>query len=360
MKYCVDAQSLIDFGTRVLVNVGVPQADASLLADSLVTAERWGHASHGMLRLPWYVARLRSGAMTPVTRWDLVVDGGAVAVMDGHDGIGQVLMNEATRLGIDRARAHGVSAVAVRNSNHFGTAGYFTRKCAEAGCVALLATNASPAMAPWGGRLKVLGTNPWSIAAPAASRGIVVMDLANTAVARGKIYAAAERNERIPPSWAADEHGVPTTDPRAAIRGLILPMAGHKGYVVSFMMDVLAGVLTGGQFGAGVAGPYDPDRKSGCGHLLVTIDIARMLPRAEFGSRLERLIEQVKSVPKATGVEEIFFPGELESRSSALATQQGIFLAGQTWQSLVKLGGQTDTPPPARVRAVSAAQPEES
>ena len=186
------------------------------------------------------------------------------------------------------------------------------------------------------------------------------MAIANTAVARGKIYAAAERNESISPSWAADEHGVPTTDPRAAIKGLILPMAGHKGYVVSFMMDVLAGVLTGSQFGAGVAGPYDPDRKSGCGHLLVTIDIASMMPRSEFESRLERLIEEIKSVPRAAGIEEIFFPGELEARSNALATQQGIFLAAQTWQSLVKLGGQTDTPPPAGARAVSAAQSEES
>ena len=137
-------------------------------------------------------------------------------------------------------------------------------------------------------------------------------------------------------------------------------MAGHKGYVVSFMMDVLAGVLTGSQFGGGVADPRDPDRKSGGGPLRVTIDIARMLPRSEFESRLERLIEQIKSVPKATGVGEIFFPVELEARSSALAAQPGILLAGQTWQSLVKLGGPTDTPPPPGARAVSAAQSEES
>ncbi len=199
MKYCIDAQSLIKVRTRVLLSVGVPQSDASLLADSLVTAERWGHPSHGMLRLPWYVARLRSGAMTPMTRWDLVVDNCAVAVMDGHDGIGQVLANDAARLDIDRAHAHGVSAVAVRNSNHFGIAAYFTRKRADAGCVALLATNASPAMAPWGGRVKVLGTNPWSIAAPAGSRGVVAMDIVNTAVAR-------ERSTRRPSATRAFPH----------------------------------------------------------------------------------------------------------------------------------------------------------
>ena len=151
-------------------------------------------------------------------------------------------------------RAQGVSVVAVCNSNQLGTAASFTRKCADAGCVALLATNASPAMARWGGRAKVLGTNPWSIAAPAASRGAVVTDLANTAVARGKFYAPAERNENTPPSWAADEHGVATTDRRSAIKQLVLPTAGHKRYVISFMMNVLARVLTGSQFGTGVAG----------------------------------------------------------------------------------------------------------
>lgn len=148
-------------------------------------AERWGHSSHGMLRLPWYVAGLRSEAMTPVTRWALVVYSTAVAVIDRHDDTGQVLANEAARRELDRARAQGVSVVAVCNSNQLGTAASFTRKCADAGCVALLATNASPAMARWVRRAKVLGTNPWLIAAPTASRGAVVMDLANTAVARG-------------------------------------------------------------------------------------------------------------------------------------------------------------------------------
>jgi len=241
----------------------------------------------------------------------VVADHGAIVVVDGRHGVGQVLTSQAVTLGVERARQHGISAVAVRNSNHFGTAAYFTREAAKAGCVAFLATNASPAMAPWGGKQKLIGTNPWSIAAPAGSRGVAVMDIANTAVARGKIYLAAERGEDIPNLWAADEEGVPTTDARAAIHGLILPMAGHKGYVISFMMDVLAGVLTGSHFGSKVAGPYDPTRESGCGHLLITIDVRSMMAPEEFEQRMEALIEEVKSVPKASGVEEIFFPETL-------------------------------------------------
>lgn len=349
MSFTVNAESLTNFGTAVLDATGVPAADAHLLSDSLVIAELWGHSSHGMLRLPWYVERLRSGAMSAVTSSKFVIDNGSIVVIDGCHGIGQVLTVEAIKLGVARARDHGISAVAVRNSNHFGTAAYFTREAAKAGCMALLATNASPAMAPWGGRVKTIGTNPWSIAAPAGHRGIAVMDIANTAVARGKIYLAAERGEDIPPLWAADDNGVPTTDAQAAIKGLILPMAGHKGYVISFMMDVLAGVLTGSNFGTNVAGPYDPNRKSGCGHLLITIDINSMMPVAEFEDRLEQLIAEVKAVPLAEGVEEIFFPGELEDRNTALNRKRGISIADNTWESLSKLGAETNTALPTTI-----------
>jgi LDH2 family malate/lactate/ureidoglycolate dehydrogenase len=341
MPLTVQAEELTRFCTATLTYFGVPENDAALLADSLVTAELWGHSSHGMLRLPWYVDRLRSGVMTAVTEPHAALDGGAVSVLDGRHGIGQVLAMKAVGLGIERARQFGISAVAIRNSNHFGTAAYFTRESAKAGCVALLATNASPAMAPWGGRDKSIGTNPWSIAAPAGRRGIAVMDIANTAVARGKVYLAAERGVAIPDNWAADENGVPTTDATKAIHGLILPMAGHKGYVISFMMDVLAGVLTGSQFGSKVVGPYDATKPSGCGHLLITIDIESMMPLAEFEQRIEALIDEIKDVPKAYGVEEIFFPGELEDHNRKRLTESGITLADNTWQSMTKLSAET-------------------
>jgi len=346
MPRTTTADALRTFGESVLMATGVPQSDAFLLADSLVAAELWGHSSHGMLRLPWYVERLRSGAMKAVTQAETVVDNGAMVVLDGRDGIGQVLTAQATQLGVERARKHGISAIGVRNSNHFGTAAYFTREAAKEGCVAFMATNASPAMAPWGGREKLIGTNPWSISAPAGRHGVAVMDIANTAVARGKIYLAAERGEPIPDSWAADERGRPTTNAKDAIHGLILPMAGHKGYIISFMMDVLAGVLTGSQFGSGVAGPYDPTRQSGCGHMVITIDVSAMMPREEFERRMEALIDEVKAVPAADGVSEIFFPGEIEDRNTAANLKKGIQVADQTWQSLVQLAEQTNTPLP--------------
>ena len=347
--HLTNADDLIRFGTEVLACHEVPGADALLLADSLVAAELWGHSSHGMLRLPWYVERLRSGAMSTTTEPETLTDSGALVLLDGRDGIGQVLAARAVDLGVERAKAHGVSAVAVRNSNHFGTAAYFTRQAAEAGCVAFLSTNASPAMAPWGGRTKAVGTNPWSIAAPAGRRGVAVMDIANTAVARGKIYLAAERGETIPAGWAADETGTPTTDAAQAVHGLLLPMAGHKGYVISFMMDVLAGVLTGSSFGRDVAGPYEADKRSGCGHLLLTIDVSALMPPAEFGERMEALIGQIKAVPRAAGVSDIFFPGELEDRNTARNSAAGIAVAANTWTSLARLAHETGVALPTTI-----------
>ena len=335
----VAPEDLRALGAGLLESAGVPSADAALLADSLVTAELWGHSSHGMLRLPWYLARLRSGAMEPVTRPAVVTDTGPLVVLDGRHGIGQVLAVRAVDLGVERARAHGVAAVAVRDSNHFGTAAYFTRRAAEAGCVALLATNASPAMAPWGGREKAVGTNPWSIAAPTGSFGTVVMDIANTAVARGKIYLAKEKGVPIPEGWAADADGVPTTDAGDAVDGLILPMAGHKGYAMSFMFDVLAGVLTGSSFGAGVVGPYDPQRRSGCGHFLMVVDIATVLGTDAFAARMDALVAQTKANPRAPGVPEIFVPGEIEQRNAARHAG-GITLPRKTWDDLSALAAE--------------------
>jgi LDH2 family malate/lactate/ureidoglycolate dehydrogenase len=141
-----------------------------------------------------------------------------------------------------------------------------------------------------------------------------VLDIANTGVARGKIYAAKERGERLPEGWAIDASGLPTTDPQAAIDGVILPMAGHKGYAISFMMDVLSGVLTGSSSATDVVGPYVPDQRSGCGHLVIAIDIAAIMPLTEFEGRMDALIETVKGCPTAPG-QQILVPGELENRA---------------------------------------------
>ncbi|MBX9905865.1 MAG: Ldh family oxidoreductase, partial [Burkholderiales bacterium] len=314
MAASLDSAKLIEFCTAVYAGQGVPEADARLIADTLVQADLWGHQSHGVLRLDWYLDRLRNKVMNPVTQPEFVIDGGAMAVIDGHDGVGHVLAKLAAEEAIKRAKKHGIGAVGVRMSNHFGTCMYYTLMGARQGCVMMLTSNGGPAMAPWGGRKKIVGTNPWSIAAPAGKHAPFVVDMANTGVARGKIYLARNKRQKIPLGWAIDADGAPTTDPQAAIDGIILPMAEHKGYAIAAMVDMMSGVLTGSGFLSAVHSPYKTAEKSNCGHFMLAINIEAMQPLGQFNARMEQFIAEIKSVPLAQGFDEVFYPGEMEAR----------------------------------------------
>jgi LDH2 family malate/lactate/ureidoglycolate dehydrogenase len=333
----VAPERLAQFTADVYERAGVPRDDAVLVADSLVQADLWGHQSHGVLRLGWYLARLQSGAMKAQTLSRLVVDSGAIAVLDGADGLGQVVTKHAADEAIQRAKQHGVGVVSVRNSNHFGTCMYFTRMGAEQDCITILMSNGGPNMAPWGGLKKKIGTNPWSIAAPAGRYPPMVMDMANSGVARGKIYLANNRQEAIPPHWAIDKEGNPTTDPKAALEGFILPMAGHKGYVMGVMVDVLSGVLSGSGFLEGVHGPYDPVNRSCAGHLMLALNIAAFQPVAEFHARMESYIESLKAVPLAAGHTQVFYPGEMETQAEQENRARGLSLAVDTLADLARI-----------------------
>ncbi len=328
------ADRLTVFATAAYVRLGVPGADAALLADTLVHADLAGHQSHGIMRTFWYGDRFETGATKAVTKMSFILDAGGIAVLDGEDGIGQVVTERAMQSAVARARQHGIGAVSVRNSGHFGTAMYFTRMAAAAGCIGFLSTNASPAMAPWGGREKRVGNNPWSIAAPAGRFSPMVLDIANTAVARGKLYLARQRREAIPEAWAIDADGNATLDPALGIAGNILPMAGHKGYAISVMMDVLSGVLSGSGFGEMVTGPYQADKRSGVGHLAMAIDIGKCRPLAEFEADMETMIGRLKSAPKSPGVAEIFYPGEIEARNVERYRREGIKIPEDTLADL--------------------------
>ena len=333
----VNADRLIDFATAVYTGVGMPEADARLVADTLVQADLWGHQSHGVLRLGWYRDRVLNKVMDPVTKPEFLMDAGSMALIDGHDGVGHVLTMLATKEAVKRAKAHGIGAVAVRNSNHFGTCMYYTLTAAREGCVALLTSNGGPAMAPWGGRKKIIGTNPWSVAAPAGQRAPFVVDMANTGVARGKIYLARQKRQPIPLGWAINAAGAPTTDPQEAIDGIILPMAEHKGYAIAAMVDVLSGVLTGSGFLSQVHSPYKTAEKSNCGHLMIAIDVARMQPLAQFNARMNAWIDEVKSVPLAQGCSEVFYPGEMEANNDRRNRADGLQFPEDTITDLERI-----------------------
>ncbi len=343
----VSADVLRGFVARLYGAAGVPDEDAALVADTLVRADLWGHSSHGVMRAPWYLDRLRTGVMTPVTEPDTVVDAGAISVIDGRDGVGQVIAHRAMLDAVRRAKQHGVGIVSVRFSNHHGALGYFTRMAAERGCIGFLTANGSPAMAPWGGRAKIIGNNPWSIAAPAGRHAPMMLDIANTVVARGKIFLARQKGVPIPLGWAIDAEGRPTTDPVAALGGVILPMAEHKGYAISLMMDVLAGALSGSGVMTEVHGPYQSEKRSGSGHLLMALDIARFGPLDAFEARIEKMIADIKAVPLAEGFEEIFYPGEIEARNEARHLRDGLDLPEKSLRDLAAAGEALGVTPPA-------------
>ena len=337
----VDPVRLVDFATAVYAGQGVPEEDARLIADTLVQADLWGHQSHGVLRLGWYLDRLRNGVMKPVTQPEFVVDGGAIALIDGHDGVGHVLTKLATQEAVKRAKKHGVGIVGVRMSNHFGTCMYYTLMGAREGCVMMLTSNGGPAMAPWGGRRKIIGTNPWSVAAPAGRHAPFVVDMANTGVARGKIYLARNKRLPIPLGWAINSAGAPTTDPQEAIDGIILPMAEHKGYAIAAMVDLLSGVLTGSGFLSAVHSPYKTAEKSNCGHFMMAVNIEVLQPLAQFNARMEDFINEIKSVPLAQGFEEVFYPGEMEARNNERNRREGLEFPEDTLADLRRIAKET-------------------
>jgi LDH2 family malate/lactate/ureidoglycolate dehydrogenase len=209
-------------------------------------------------------------------------------------------------------------------------------------------TNGGPNMAPYGGLKKMIGTNPWSVAAPAGQHAPMIMDVANSGVARGKIFLAQMRHESIPSNWAIDSQGRPTTDPVEALKGFILPMAEHKGYAIGTIVDVLSGVLSGSGFLEDVHGPYDPVNRSRAGHLMIALNVEAFQPLDQFNARMERYIATIKSAPRAEGVDEIFYPGEKEARAHERQSKEGLLLPADTIAGLDDVAAQAGMPPVAR------------
>ena len=249
-----DGARLAAFCTAVLERVDVPREHAETVARSLLAANLRGVDTHGMTRLPIYVERLRAGLINGRVSGTVVAEGPTTAVFDGENGLGQVVGTKGMQLAIAKAESAGVGFVTVRNSNHYGTAAYYAMMALAHDMIGVSITNSPPLMAPWGGRKGFLGTNPLSIAVPAGEERPFVFDMATSVVARGAVILAAKRGDAIPPTWAMNKDGEPTTDAKAALEGAVLPLGGHKGFGLAMAIDILAGVLAGGPFGPPTAG----------------------------------------------------------------------------------------------------------
>ncbi|MFC7550666.1 Ldh family oxidoreductase [Plantactinospora sp. GCM10030261] len=316
---------LVDAVTTVFRALGFSGPAAGLVAETLVAADMRGIGSHGVMLVPMYVERIQAGSVSRREAAESVSDLGAVAVLDGGHALGQLTGDQAMRLAVAKAHRFGVGAVTVRNAFHFGGAFRYVQLAAADGCIGIAAANTRPLMPAPGGAAAVVGNNPVAVGVPRPDGAPVVLDIALSEAALGKVRLAASGGRTIPASWATDRQGRPTTDPGAALDGLLLPTGGHKGYGLAFMVDVLAGVLSGGGYGRHVRGLYaDTSVPNDCAHFFLALDVAAFGDPAEFGKRLADLADQVLTADLAPDVDRVYLPGDIEATRYARALRAGV------------------------------------
>ena len=310
------------FAAALLQANGLSTEHAQTIAKCLVAADLRGVDTHGINRLPSYMARIRAGINDPKAQPTLTQVTPAVAQVDGKNGFGFIGAKMGIQKAIEMAQTFGIGMVSVKHSNHFGMAAWLVQEAIDAGLMSIIFTNSSPALPAWGGKKKLIGVSPLACGAPGEHP--FILDMAPSIAARGKIYKAKRRGEKIPLDWALDAEGRQTDDPEAALGGVMLPMGGPKGSALAIMMDVFSGVLSGSAYAGGVTGPYDFSRPANVGHFLLVIKPDLFLPLDEFKQRMEFLYNKVKGAETMVGVDTIYFPGEIEQLNQKRREKSGI------------------------------------
>ncbi len=330
-------QQLRKITANIFEAANVPGEEAHIVSQLFVDANLAGHDSHGVIRIPQYIGFIKSGQINPGAPMNVERESPSHALINGNWGFGQVIAKRAMALAIRKAKASTVSAISIYNCNHIGRLGSYTMMAADEGLIGMVTVNAGGAalyVAPFGGSDGRLATNPISIAAPTRNDEPIVLDITSSVVAQGKIRVAVNRGESIPLGWLINGKGEPTTDPHdlnGPPPGALLPLggiAGHKGFALGLMIDVLGGALSG----AGCSGSGTTRIQNGV--LMITIDIAKFTPIEDFYSRVDALVAHVKSSPIAPGFNEILVPGEIELRQERLRSREGIPIDDETWRQI--------------------------
>lgn len=361
-------QDLERFVVDVLGRYGVSEAEARVTATVLVAADLRGIASHGVARLGRYVKGLREGYIVPGVAFDVQEPLPAIGVIDARNGIGQVVSDLAMDLALSKARASGVGVVTVRNSNHFGIAGYYVQRAIDAGMLGICMTNAAPLVVPTNGSRAILGTNPIAVGAPGADGLDFLLDMATSVVPRGKLEVYDRNRKQMPVGWAVDENGYDSKNAGQVLANLvkragggILPLggrgeefSGYKGYGLALLVDVLCGVLSGSAFGPEVDNLQRPAKPGEVvaprvGHFFLALDIARFMPLEEFKARLGELFEVLKRSPKALDRTTIYVHGEKEQTRARLHEQSGIPITENVLAALRKIGAECGVPGPTTI-----------
>src|SRR5258706_80137 len=311
------------FGPAILEAVDVPPREAALVAGSLVAANLRGVDSHGVHLLFWYAEQIQSGNIAVAARGHVASENGACMVYHGEYGLGQVISEICCDHAVRLAREHGLGAVTVRDSSHFGACAWWAQKIATQGMVAIVLCNATPLVAAWQGRDKILGTNPICMAVPGPNT--FLLDMATTTVALNRIHKAVLSGDTsIPLGWAVDAEGQPTTDPQAALAGMPMPLGGYKGSGLALMVEVLCAVLSGSAMLTEVGGLRVANRPMKVSHFFLAIDAARFLPLDQFTERMQSLRDTVKGSAPAAGYDEVLIAGDPEWRMEERRLRDGI------------------------------------
>lgn len=333
-KFCEDA----------LVKTGVSQQNAEMVADTLVTTDTFGVMTHGTKNLSQYIQKMHAGGLDAKAEPIIEAEGPAFAIVNGNKAIGMVSACKAMNLAIKKAKEVGIAYVGVRNSCHFGAAGYYANLAAKEGLIGLSMSNADPVIAVPNGSKKAIGTNPFSFAAPTADGKSVFLDIALSNVAALKVIMAQEKKQSIPDTWLVDEEGLPTDDAFKFPKNASLqPMAAHKGYGLAVLVELLASVMTGAGILSEVASwNLDMSSTNNAGHAFIAIDISKMMSMDVFNARMSQMIDELRNGPKAKGAEKIFLPGEMEWEKREQALKSGeLMLTDAMVASLQQLADST-------------------
>lgn len=344
----VTHEALRRFVQSALVSQGLPDADALKVAGLMADADLQGSDGHGVIRLPQYIKRIRAGGINTHPNIRIVQERAAMAVVDGDNGMGHLVVSRAVDIAIDKAREAGVAWVGTRLSNHAGPASLYARRPLEHDMLGLyFAVGNANHLPPWGGMDMLLSTNPIAAGIPTAEEPPVVLDMATTVAAYGKVKAKAKRGEQMPVGWMIDRQGQPLTDPKRADDGFLLPIGGYKGYGLALMFGLLAGTLNGAAMGRDVVDFNKDDvTPTNTGHAIVAISLAAFGDVAGFKQRVDELVRDLRASKRLPGVDAIRLPGEGSHAARAERTQRGIPLPPALMQALAGLADELKIAPP--------------
>jgi LDH2 family malate/lactate/ureidoglycolate dehydrogenase len=330
------AETLQPWVADIFRATGMAQEDAELTAHTLVVSDLRGVHSHGCLRVPLYVNRIEKKAVDPVAKPTLIKERGAMALVDGHNAGGQVVSKYAMEKAIALADQYGISFVSARNSNHYGAASFYSMMALAKDMVGFTTSiGGGNLMAPHGAAERRIGNNPLSFAFPASRYDPVVLDMAQSVVAKGKIMMARKTKSPIPAEWALDAQGVPTTDPEAAVNGFLRTMGDYKGSGLSIVVGMLSSMISSAAMGPTLRDVYEDFEPLNKGHSFCAIRLDFLVDADEFKKNVDTQIEFIKSARKAPGVEEIFLPGEIEARNYRRQMNEGIDMPSEVIVELV-------------------------